>query len=48
MNNRTKALKGICEQYAIDILYVFGSRSKEAKAWLDNYVEGIHQRQQPR
>jgi len=43
MNNRTKALKGICEQYAIDILYVFGSRSKEAKAWLDNNLTELRQ-----
>lgn len=41
MNKQTNALKRICEEYAIDILYVFGSRSKEAKAWLDNNLVGL-------
>jgi predicted nucleotidyltransferase len=33
LNNRA-ALEALCRQYGIHILYAFGSRSKEAYAWL--------------
>jgi predicted nucleotidyltransferase len=34
MMSKETALRNICKQYAIDILYVFGSRAQEVWAWL--------------
>ena len=35
-NRKRAALKAICEQHGVAILYSFGSRAKETLAWLDN------------
>ena len=35
MGTRQAALGRLCDQFHIDILYAFGSRAKEVKAWLD-------------
>ena len=36
MNRRRAALEAICPEYGIAILYSFGSRAREALAWLDD------------
>lgn len=36
MNRRRAALEAICQEYGIAILYSFGSRAREALAWLDD------------
>ena len=36
MNRRRAALGAICPEYGIAILYSFGSRAREALAWLDD------------
>ncbi len=35
MSERQIALNQLCERFGVDILYVFGSRSSEVKAWLN-------------
>lgn len=35
MTERTAALARICRRFQLDILYAFGSRARDAKAWLD-------------
>ncbi|RME07209.1 MAG: hypothetical protein D6803_04495 [Anaerolineae bacterium] len=35
MSARNETLIQLCRQFAIDILYVFGSRAEEVKAWFD-------------
>lgn len=34
MNARQVQLSDLCDQYQVDILYCFGSRAKEIRAWL--------------
>jgi predicted nucleotidyltransferase len=36
MNRRRAALKAICREHGVAILYSFGSRAKEVLAWLDD------------
>jgi predicted nucleotidyltransferase len=36
VNRRRAALEAICQEYGIAILYSFGSRAREALAWLDD------------
>jgi hypothetical protein len=36
MAERRRTLKDICRQFDVAILYAFGSRAKEALAWLDD------------
>ena len=35
-NRKRAALKAICQQHGVAILYSFGSRAKETLAWLDD------------
>jgi len=35
MTKRAEKLAGLCHQFGIDILYVFGSRADEVRAWLE-------------
>lgn len=39
MSEHAAALAGLCEQYGIEILYVFGSRGREVAEWLKGAVE---------
>ena len=36
MNQRRAALEAICREHGVAILYSFGSRAREALAWLDD------------
>ena len=35
MTDLRSALAGICQKYQLDVLYVFGSRARDVKSWLD-------------
>lgn len=35
MNERTRAIETICQQFSVQILYVFGSRAKEVFSWVN-------------
>jgi predicted nucleotidyltransferase len=38
MPNRYSDLQRICETFGVDILYVFGSRAGEVRAWMEGEV----------
>ncbi len=35
MEGRAKALAGLCQGFGVDILYAFGSRTKEVEDWVE-------------
>ncbi|MEW6743925.1 MAG: nucleotidyltransferase domain-containing protein [Planctomycetota bacterium] len=41
MHERTSRLAQLCRRYAIEVLYVFGSRAAETKAWFDGKTESL-------
>lgn len=41
VNDQSKKLAELCRKFKIDILYVFGSRSAEVKAWFDGQVDKL-------
>ncbi len=41
MNERERALEALCRRFDVVILYAFGSRGKEALAWLEGRLDEL-------
>ncbi|RME32797.1 MAG: hypothetical protein D6793_10575 [Thermoflexia bacterium] len=41
MSTRYLRLQQICESFGVDILYAFGSRAREARAWLEGDIPAL-------
>jgi hypothetical protein len=41
MNRREAALKEICEQFGISILYVFGSQAENVRQWVEGQIDRL-------
>lgn len=41
MSDRSEHLRQICEAFGVDILYAFGSRAGEVRAWLKEQVPAL-------
>lgn len=40
-NDRPERLAAICERFGVDILYAFGSRGRQALAWVSGELAGL-------